>query len=128
MAAATYPPAGGSPIKSIQRGTAVSAGTVTISSIDTSKSFVTSFSNGSSGTVAIDGTTTSGTLSPSGGVMPVPGPNYCRTNTNWPSYVGTRTMSGGTTNLTTATHGAVVTNSTTITVTGACNWQVVEYN
>ena len=39
-----------SPIKSIQRGSAASAGNITISSVDTNKSFVRSFSTGSAGT------------------------------------------------------------------------------
>ena len=44
-----------SAVKSVQRGEAVSAGTITISSVDTTKSQVTSFSTGSTGTVAATG-------------------------------------------------------------------------
>lgn len=41
---------------------------------------------------------------------------------------GTANISGGsTTNFYTADYGAVLTNSTTITISGPCFWQVVEY-
>ena len=59
-------PAVASGIKSVQRGAASSAGNITISSVNTNKSFVTSFSTGSAGTVATN-SSESGTLTPSGG-------------------------------------------------------------
>jgi hypothetical protein len=37
-------------------------------------------------------------------------------------------ITGGSTNLYAASYGAYLTNSTTLTVTGPCQWQVVEYN
>jgi hypothetical protein len=44
-----------SAVKSVQRGEAVSAGTITISSVDTTKTQVSSFSTGAAGTVAATG-------------------------------------------------------------------------
>jgi hypothetical protein len=116
-----------SPIKSIQRGSAASAGTVTISSVDTSKTFVKSYPTGSAGTIT-SSANTSGTLSPSGGnTGHGPGSNAA-TNGSWPNYVGTRSISGGSTSLTVAEYGVYLTNSTTLTATGACKWEVIEYN
>jgi hypothetical protein len=36
-------------------------------------------------------------------------------------------ISGGSTNLVSATYGAYLTNSTTLTTTGPCRYEVVEY-
>ena len=47
MAINTYP-AIASPVKSVQRGSAAGAGTVTITSVDTSKSFVLNIASGKS--------------------------------------------------------------------------------
>jgi hypothetical protein len=113
-------------INSIQRGTAASAGSITISSVNTSKAFVTSFSTGAAGTAAGTGDT-SGTYSPGGGSVGAPGGNL-NTSGSFPTYSGTRSLSGGTTSIAAAKYGAYLVNSTTITVTGACNWQVVEYS
>jgi len=124
MASRLYPEVT-SPIKSIQRGAAASAGDVIISSVNVSKSFVDSFATGSAGTVAGTGTT-SGTYTPSGGAVGAPGGNL-NINGSFPTYTGTRTISPGATDLTTQRYGAYLANSTTITVTGACNWEVVEY-
>lgn len=118
-------PAVSSPVKSTQRGSAASAGNITISSVDTSKSFVISFSIGSAGTVAGSGNT-SGTYTPSGGAVGAPGGNFNQSGF-FPTYSGTRSLSGGSTSLVSARYGAYLINSTTITVTGACNWQIVEY-
>ena len=113
-------------IKSIQRGLSASAGNATISAIDISKSFITSFSTGSEGSVATN-SDTSGTYTPSGGNMAQYSTSFNPGGGSFPDLSGTRTFSGGTTNLTTASYGAYIINSTTITVTGACRWQVVEY-
>jgi hypothetical protein len=53
-------------VKSVQRGTAVSAGNITISSVDTSKSQVTSFSTGSTGYVQATGSINAANGSTSG--------------------------------------------------------------
>jgi hypothetical protein len=73
MGISTFPNVA-SPIKSIQRGVAVSAGSITITAVNTAKTMVNSFSTGSAGTVAATGDvaaasgTTSGfsTSAPSG--------------------------------------------------------------
>jgi hypothetical protein len=127
MALNTYPPSGvGSPIKTIQRGVAVSAGTITISSVDTNKSFLHSYSSGSAGSVGITGSN-SGTLNPSGSTRGLADTGF-NSFGNFPSFSGTRTLAAGATSLTSAEFGVYFTNSTTITATGACNWEVMEYN
>jgi hypothetical protein len=121
-------PAASSPIKSLQRGSASSSGNVTISSVNTSKSFVRSFSTGSTGTVAGTGST-SGTYSPSGGNIIGPGGGgFISGGGSAPTYSGTRSLSAGGTSLTSARYGAYLSNSTTLVVDGACRWEVVEYN
>jgi hypothetical protein len=116
-----------SPIKSIQRGTAASAGAITIASVNTSNTFVKSYSTGSAGTVAATGNT-SGGLSPSGGVVGAGGGGNAASSGSWPNYVGTRSISAGSTSLTASEYGVYLTNSTTLTATGACKWEVIEYN
>lgn len=59
MGIATFPASSSglaSVVKSIQRGTASTAGNITITSVDTTKTQVLSFSTGSAGTVAATGT------------------------------------------------------------------------
>lgn len=114
-----------SAIKSIQRGSTTSSGTITISAVDTTKSFVNSFSNGSAGTVATD-SSESGTLNPSGGNVGTGG-NGAGGGGSFPNFIGTRSLSGGSTSLTSASYGVTLTNSTTLTATGACRWEVIEY-
>lgn len=118
-------PAVSSGIKSMQRGSAASAGAITISSVNTAKSFVTSFSTGSAGTVATN-SSESGTLTPSGGSVATSA-NGAMGGGSFPNFIGTRSLSGGSTSLTSAEYGVTLTNSTTLTATGACRWQVVEY-
>ena len=124
-------PAGGG-IKSVQRGQAVSAGDITITSVNTSKTFVESFSEGASGTVALSATST-GTLTASGGniagVNPVSSASSANINNagTFATYGGTRTLSGGTMDATTAEMGVYLKNSTTLTATGACRYQIVEF-
>lgn len=119
-------PATSSIIKSVQRGSTSSAGNVTISSIDISKSFIFSFSNGSTGSISTN-SSTSGTYTPSGGNIGQYSQAYNPGSGSYPNLVGTRNFSGGSTSLTSAAYGAYITNSTTITTTGACFWEVVEY-
>ena len=126
MAYTTFP-ATSSTIKSVQRGSTASAGNVTISSIDISKSFINSFSTSSSGSVGTN-SSTSGTLTPSGGNVSVSSPSFNPAGGSFPNYVGTRSYSGGSTSLTSASFGAYIANSTTNTTTGACRWEVVEYS
>jgi hypothetical protein len=132
MAGSSFPAAAvsSSPIKSIQRGYAASSGAITITSVDTGKSFVKSFSDGASGSVGITGTATGG-LGPSGGAI-VGSQNQAAYGASgggggFPSYSGTRTLSAGATNVTTRLFGVVLTNSTTLTADGPCYWEVIEY-
>ena len=119
-------------IKSIQSGVySGSGGTITITAVDTSKSVISTVSKSSAGTVAATGTT-SGTLNPNTGIIS-PGAYYSTSNnyqkaTYTVYYSGNRSISGGTTSLTTKQYSAVLTNSTTITADGPCEWQVIEYN
>lgn len=126
MSISIFPPQQ-SLIKSIQRGSASSAGNITISAVNISKSFTTSFSTGSQGT-AFTSSTTSGTYSPSGGSIAVSSPSFNPAGGSFPNYTGTRTFSGGSTTLSTAAFGSYLSNSTTLVVDGACRWEVVEYN
>jgi hypothetical protein len=128
MGVAIIPAASSAPTKSIQRGVAASSGAITISAVDTSKTFVRSFSNGSAGSVGATGTETGG-LSRSGGTnVSNGGSSLISYTTSFPSYSGTRTFAAGATSLTSANYGVVLTNSTTLTADGACYWEVVEYN
>jgi hypothetical protein len=132
MVVSVYPPSAGGGIKSVQRGQAVSSGSITITSVNTSKAFVSTFSEGAAGTVAVSGSVT-GTLSPSGGSISGTGQTggasqYSRNaGGSFASYTGTRTFSGGTMDATTKEMGGYLSNSTTLVVTGACRWQVVEF-
>lgn len=118
-----------SPIKSIQRGVASSAGNITISSIDTSKSFIRSYSTSSTGSVGVTGSE-SGTLTPTGSYSfgGTGGGNASSGGGSFPSYLGTRTTTSGSTSITVSEYGAYIVNSTTITATGSCRWEVVEYS
>jgi hypothetical protein len=146
----------GSLIKSIQRGSAIAAGNVTISSVDISKTIIKSFSTASSGYVSIAGTQTSGNTGTvsffnanessayasgyTGGQGADRG-NMFGVNSGSATFttsgfnIGSGTLSlntsnlaGGSTNLVGAQNGAYLVNSTTIAVTGACRYEIVEYN
>jgi hypothetical protein len=125
MSYSTFP-ASSSIIKSIQRGSSAAAGNVTISSINVSKSFINSFSNGSAGSIATN-SSTNGTYTPQGGNFGQYSQSYNPGSGNWPNLVGTRSFSGGSTSLTASSYGAYIIDSTTIALTGACRWEVVEY-
>lgn len=133
MVSNIYPAAsGGGGIKSVQRGQAVSSGNITITAVDTTKTFVRSFSEGAAGTVTST-STTSGTLTPSGGSVVGITYNYgggaymVTQGGSMPSFVGTRTLAGGTMDATTKEMGVYLSNSTTLVATGACRWEVVEF-
>ena len=141
MAVSVYPSSSGG-IKLVQRGEAVSAGNTTITAVDVTKTFVRSFSTGAAGTVATNSVNPSveetGTLSPSGGSVSGAGVTFAGQSTavnaggSYPTYTGTRTiaagtMSGGTMDATVKEFGVHLTDSTTLTATGACRWEVVEF-
>ena len=122
-------PSAGGGIKLVQRGVAASAGNITITGVDTTKTFVRSFSEGAAGTVATNSSST-GTLSPSTGriVTTYGNANTAAAETGaFPTLSGTRTLSGGTMDATTKQMGVYLSNSTTLVATGACRWEVVEF-
>ena len=138
MGLSVFPAAAGGGIKLVQRGQAVSSGNITITAVDTTKTFVRSFSEGAAGTVATNSQEASrsitGTLNPSGGATSAQGTGTAMDNisSNFPSYSGTRTLasvtfSGGTMDATTKQMGVYLSNSTTLVATGACRWEVVEF-
>ena len=112
-------------VKSVQRGTAAGPGTVTISPVDPTKTEVNSYSRGSAGAAA-SASAVAG-ISKTGGGTPAQGGEGGRVNStvSWPTWSGT--LTGGTTDLTVKEYGAVLTNSNTLTVSGACEWEVFEY-
>lgn len=123
--------ASSSPVKNIQRGVATEAGNITIAPVNLSKTIVNSFSTGSAGTVAATGSV-SVTLNPSGGATTRYIDNYNTGNYlstgSFPSYAGSGTISGGTTDLTAAQFGAYLVDETTLAVTGPCRYEIVEFN
>jgi hypothetical protein len=149
MGLATFPAASSSPIRSIQRGAAATSGNITISSVDTTKTICNSFSTSSSGTVAASGalsgatgtaSATSGAYGPFQAIGPTSQPVYYPPGVgryggnNMPINLNAQNislnatnLSGGTTNLVSAVFGVHLINSTTITATGACRYEVIEY-
>lgn len=151
MAISTYPTASSGGIKSVQRGQAVSSGNITITSVDTTKTFVRSISEGASGTVATNSTNaafnltfdqagSSSVANGLGGIsQPTGGSQLANQtglagNTSWNFWNISKTitgatsaMSGGTTNLYTKEYGVYLSDSTTLVATGACRWEVVEF-
>ena len=156
MALATYPPASSGGIKSVQRGLAASAGTVTITSVDITKAFVNVFGTTSSGSAAISGNinaTNGSTSGYSGAKAANNATAYTMGNTGLPMFSGAHNLiagiviaasnynangmnvglnatnlSPGTTNLVTAVVQGYLSNSTSLVVSGACRWEVVEFN
>jgi hypothetical protein len=156
MAISVIPaPSAGGGIKAVQRGVAASAGTVTITAVNTAKSFVTVYGTASTGTVggtaavaAANGSESgsSGSFSTMNVSMFMSG-NQSGSLTN--SSLGTaRTqnaaasnfsangqnvalnataLSGGTNNLVSAVIQGYLSNSTSLIVSGACRWEVVEF-
>ena len=114
-------------VHTVQRGVAAGSGTITINPVNMNKAVVISRSKGSAGSVAANGSIS---LSPSlNGVGIVNGGSPAlasnSSSDSWPGYSGS--LSGGTTNLTVKEYSAVLTNSTTVTVDGPCEWQVINY-
>ena len=186
MGIAVFPAASSGGIKSVQRGQAVSSGSITITAVDITKSFVRSYSEGSAGTVATNSTVAAynatlpaftGTVAThnssfpstsisvpvadiasnnnntSGTVLPAPAGNAggnplgriaahtstlsaatisnaaASISTSGGTITGaTAAISGGTTSLTSAEYGVYLSNSTTLVASGACRWEVVEFN
>jgi len=126
MSINSFPQSAAGGLKSVQRGEALASGNITITSVDTTKTFVRSFSTSSSGAVALSGDE-SGTLTPSGGEVAAQSNATTTAAGTKPDYIGTRTLSGGTTDLTTKLFGVYLLNATTLTATGPCRYEVVEF-
>lgn len=140
MGIGTFPAATSGGIKSVQRGSAIGSGNVTITAVDITKSFVNVFGTSSSGTVAASGSVGSASGNTGGGTVNSnakavgtftggPGGNFVSfsfpsTNINYNS----RSLSGGSNNLVAAVVQGYLSNSTTLVVSGACRWEVVEFN
>ena len=150
MGISTIPVASSGGIKSVQRGSAASSGNVTITSVNIAKSFVTVYGTASSGSSAVSGGTNTGTSSltvPDRNIVPVnnsvsSGTPYFFSNNNWlnnlpyskaPGWNASANNSavnftGGSNNLVTAVVQGYLSDSTTLVVSGACRWEVVEFN
>lgn len=146
MGIASIPSAGGGGIKSVQRGSAGGAGTVTITAVDINKSFVTVFGTASSGTVSASfglNTTSQNirgsafTSGSSSGYRPNGTNSYGATfsansNNGWAwNYTSTINAAGvnaGSNNLVAAVVQGYLSNSTSLVVSGACRYEVVEFN
>jgi hypothetical protein len=143
MGASTFPAASGGGVKSVQRGSAAGAGNVTITAVDTTKSFVNVFGTASSGTVAATGAVAAingniaathvghipGNLARGAWYYGTPRGLNTAANIAPTSFAGNSTsISGGTNNLVSAVVQGFLANSTTLTVSGPCRWEVVEFN
>jgi hypothetical protein len=118
-------PAGGG-IKSVQRGLAGASGTVTITAVDTSKSFVTVFGTTSTGAAAVSATV--GSQSGSMNKKNTGGGSSGQTGAGDATFsLGGASLSGGTTTLVSAVIQGYLSNSTSLVVSGPCRWEVVEF-
>jgi len=102
----TYPTAGGSLLKSIQRGVSNNATSVTITAVDTNKSFVNTFPIASSGDSSVSASVAGGPYTGS---------------------VGVDSSVNFSTGFTTTKYGAYLSTSTTLVTTGPCRWEIVEF-
>ena len=116
MGVAVYPTPSSGGIKSVQRGTAATAGTITITAVDTSKTYVTSFGTAAAGSSPV--------LGSASGSIPMQANFTNGGNAGGRGTSGTYTP--GTTTLSTRVYGVSLTDSTTLTATGACRYEVVE--
>jgi len=134
------PAAASGGIKSVQRGSAAGSGNVTITAVDIAKSFVTVFGTTSSGTVAASGTinASNGNIAAanlslnsigSGGNSGASWTDTKNGQVAASTFTGNSTnLTGGSNNLVAAVVQGYLSNSTTLVVSGACRWEVVEFN
>jgi hypothetical protein len=116
--------------RSVQRGSVIAAGDITISAVDPSKTVVFSYSNGSAGSASVNANVT-GNLTPNSGFNVMGGNSFTKnfnSDQARPRYSDNRSLSGGTTNLVVESYGVYLKNSTTITATGPCRYEVLEYS
>ena len=139
----------GGGIKSVQRGSAVGSGNVSITSVDISKSFVTVYGTASSGTVTASGGLNAGTSSWNASTTNFRGtPNtqysvaYYFTNAGFINNAPYQLLVGqtinannnatnfnaGSNNLVSAVVQGYLSDATTLVVSGACRWEVVEFS
>ena len=149
MGIAVFPAASAGGIKSVQRGSAGGAGTVTITAVDITKAFVNVFGTASSGTVSSSfgasqaaGNTlmqgapvqvAGGSLFTPPGATAVGGTDTGSTNNKaWTKTeavnAGAITINAGSNNLVSAVVQGYLSGSTSLVVSGACRWEVVEFN
>jgi hypothetical protein len=117
------PAAGG--IKSVQRGLAGASGNVTITSVNINKSFVNVFGTASTGNVSVSGSVGSAGIS-SDSQTAGSGTATSRGPAASMSFPGAA-LTGGTTTLIAGVVQGFLANSTTLTVSGPCRWEVVEF-
>ncbi len=156
MASTVFPVASaGGGILSVQRGSAGASGNVTITSVNIAKSFVTVFGSASSGTVSASFTMNqnAGNFNLLGtaqwdrnnsanntGYMSRPVNSASIENSSYGGHGGQRfwnkttamnagntTIGAGSNNLVSAVVTGFLANSTTLTVSGACRYEVVEF-
>ncbi len=151
MGLSVFPAAAGGGIKLVQRGEAVASGNVTITAVDTAKAFVNIFGTASSGTVSASFGLNSQNFNLLGSNFAVgSGDNFNmgstgpvnRTSTesgnsltvgnsqaffNKTTAINAANVNGGTNNLVSAVVQGFLASSTTLTVSGACRWEVVEF-
>ena len=114
MAINVFPASSGGGVKSVQRGVASSAGTITITAVDTTKTYVNSYGTAAAGSVGST-SSASGSINMASNQLAQGG-----------NYNGGGSWTGGTTTLSAQNYGVSLTNSTTLTATGACRYEVVE--
>lgn len=149
MGVANVPAAAGGGIKSVQRGSAAGAGNVTITAVDIAKSFVTVFGTASAGTVSSSFGLNAANFSLTGVGVVVPGINNVQARRpNVATGAGGTTSMGnaendgywtlntavnamgvnaGSNNLVAAVAQGFLADSTTLTVSHACRFEVVEF-
>jgi hypothetical protein len=137
MGVANVPSAAGGGIKLVQRGSAGASGNVTITAVDITKAFVNVFGTASSGTVAASGAVSAynGNIA----ANTVYGDGFGASDNGGSNQFGNAdiaantfsasaaNLSGGTNNLVAAVVQGYLSNSTTLVVSGACRWEVVEF-
>jgi hypothetical protein len=149
MGLSVFPAAAGGGIKLVQRGVAVASGDVTITAVDTAKAFVNIFGTASSGTVSASFGLNAGNVAlkgvgsivtaltnlpqrPTGATIAAASADAASTNQanlawTWTQAVNSGTTNAGSNNLVSAVVQGFLADSTTLTVSGACRWEVVEF-
>jgi hypothetical protein len=124
MGVRSIPASTGGGIKSVQRGLAAAGGSVTITAVDTAKSFVKVFGTTSSGTISttstVDGTNANA-------VSGLTNSNISAQHASGGASIASRNLSAGANNLIAAVAQGFLSNSTTLVVSHPCRWEVIEF-